>query len=279
MSDELINRHFSSYFTSPSKLFRIRAAFLAVSAAMLIWIIVNSTAINQQPTNIVRYYTHFSWIGLVIYFLVMFFLSKRLDKMKEMSARKKYWTAIALEALVSITQTVVWMVVLIYWILLSNKLPTLDLHSLIINVVEHTLDLVFVVVEMALTKSWLNYYSFVFPLAVGWLYTFWTWIFVYAGIWDWPYGFFNSVLNPNNKPAWITVVAILAGSLVIIVIFFIAYATFRIREYYGKKRETKEVIPPGKINDEANEVVPAEEIHDEAKQVVPAEEITGENQA
>jgi phosphotransferase system glucose/maltose/N-acetylglucosamine-specific IIC component len=132
---------------------------------------------------------------------------------------------------------------------------------------------------MALTKSWLNYYSFVFPLAVGWLYTFWTWIFVYAGIWDWPYGFFNSVLNPNNKPAWITVVAILAGSLVIIVIFFIAYATFRIREYYGKKRETKEVIPPGKINDEANEVVPAEEIHDEAKQVVPAEEITGENQA
>jgi hypothetical protein len=259
MSDELINNHFNSYFTSPSKLFIIRSAFLAASIVMLIWIIVTSIVVSQKPTDLVKYYTHFSWIGLVIYFIVMVFLSKRLEKMKEMSDRKKYWTAIALEALVSITQTVTWMVVLVYWILLSSKLPTLGLNSLLINVVEHSIDLVFVVVEMVLTKSWLNYYSFVFPMAIGWLYTFWTWIFVYAGIWDWPYGFFDQVLNPNNRPAWITVVAILAASLVIILIFFIVYAIFRIREYYGNNRE--------KTQDEVKGVV------------VPAKEITGEFQA
>ena len=113
----------------------------------------------------------------------MIFLSYRLDKMQSMSDRKKYWTAIGLEGLVAITQTVVWMVVLVYWILLAKELAGLSsVHKKVINVIEHSIDLFVIVSEMVLTRSLLNYYSFIFPLTVAWFYTFWTWIFVYFNV-------------------------------------------------------------------------------------------------
>ena len=261
MKDELINGHFTSYFITAHQLFKVRVVLLVTSVAMLSWIIAYNF-VFQNPPFIVKYFTNLSWIGLVIYFLVMVLLSYRLENMLVMSDRKKYWAGIALEALVAITQTVTWMVVLVYWILLSKDLLTLpSIHQKIINVVEHAIDLFMVVIEMTLTKSWLKYYSFVFPLAVAWFYTFWTWIFVYAGIWDWPYNFFRQVLDPNNKAAWITAVAILGGSVVVIVIYFIPYVTFRIREYYGKKRD---FTPTGTPKEHDANVVQVHEPNQEA---------------
>lgn len=179
---DLVNRHFNSYFTTASQLFKIRVGFLIASIAMFIWILVYNIN-NNSPQHIIRYFTHFSWLGLVIYYMIFVFLSLCLEKMQKMSDRKAYWTAVGLEALVAVTQTVVWIVVLVYWIMLSPEIPNLpSTHSKVINVVEHAIDFIMIITEIVLAKSWLNYYSFVFPLAVAWFYTFWTWIFVYVGV-------------------------------------------------------------------------------------------------
>lgn len=179
---ELINGHFNSYFTTSSQLFKIRVGFLIASVATYIWII-SYNFVSQNPPFIVKYFTNLSWMGLVIYYLVVVFLSFKQERMQSMSDRKKYWAAVGLEALVAVTQTVVWMVVLVYWILLSREIPSLpSTHSKVINVFEHSFDLVMILTEIVLARSWLNYYSFVFPLIVAWFYTFWTWIFVYVGV-------------------------------------------------------------------------------------------------
>ena len=106
-------------------------------------------------------------------------------------------------------------------------------------IIEHSTDLILILIEMFLTRTFLTLKAGIYPVIVALLFTFWTWIFVYNGFWSWPYGFFEQVLNPNEKPWLITVVALLAGFVAVYLIFLIVYGTFRLREALGQKKLQK----------------------------------------
>ena len=110
------------------------------------------------------------------------FFHLKTETLNSLTDKQTYWGGIGLEALVATTQTVSWIVALVYWIILSKELPSKNNTLRSLNVIEHSIDLIFVLMEIFLTKSWLNYSAVLFPLAVAWLYTFWTWIFVYAKV-------------------------------------------------------------------------------------------------
>ena len=102
-----------------------------------------------------------------------------------------------------------------------------------IVILEHSTDLILVIMEMFLCRTPLLWLDFGYPIVIALLYTFWTWIFVYANIWSWPYNFFKDVLNPLYKPWWVTILALIAGSLAVAFIFFIVFGTYKLREAMG----------------------------------------------
>lgn len=134
----------------------------------------------------------------------------------------------------AITQTCTWLVVIIYWGLLSGNIGSkTDNNQKSIVILEHSTDLILVLMEMFLCRTPLYWLDFVYPIVIALLYTLWTWIFVYANVWSWPYNFFKDVLNPLYKPWWVTVLALVAGSLAVAIIFSIVFGTYKLREAMG----------------------------------------------
>ena len=134
------------------------------------------------------------------------------------------------------TQTVPWIIFFGYLCKLSDEAS--DPFDGSFKSFQVSLNLLLVILEMLLSQALLPPSSCIYPLVFTWAYTVFTWIFVYGNIWNWPYPFFHLVLNPLERPWWLTVAALFCGSLGIICIFGFAYVTFRIRQtladYYSR---------------------------------------------
>ena len=143
-----------------------------------------------------------------------------------------------------------------YWILLSGGISTQSSNEMkAMLVIEHSIDLIIVLIEMFLCKTQVKWIHSLYPIGIAYIYVFYTWIMVYSGVWDWPYNFFETLLNPVEKAWWLTVLGILGGTLAILLIFSIVYFTFWIREYIGKKHsKQKDVKEMQKIHQENNNI-------------------------
>lgn len=134
-----------------------------------------------------------------------------------------------------------WIVAAVYWILLSSTLQTITDQSLkAINIIEHTTNLIVVLIDLFLSRSRLSWKDVIFPMIVALLYTFWTWIFVYSGVWEWPYPFFRQILNPLENTWWVVVVTLIGGTLVFAIAFCIVFGMYRLREYLALRKTRKE---------------------------------------
>lgn len=114
-----------------------------------------------------------------------------------------------------------------------------DPGFIICDIIQHSLNIVVVMIDLFICKAPLPAFSCIYPLIFGWLYVFWTWIFVYSGYWDWPYSFFDFVFNPKERPLWLTLPALLCAVVGVLLNFGICLILIEIREYFGQKDQKK----------------------------------------
>ena len=132
-----------------------------------------------------------------------------------------------------------WVASVIY---VSKFTPTTFTPDFIVcDMVQHSLNIVVVTIDLFLCKAPLPAFSCIYPLIFGWLYVFWTWIFVYSGFWDWPYSFFDFVFNPRERPLWLTLPALICAVIGVLINFGIVYTLVKIREYFGSQDSKKSI--------------------------------------
>lgn len=133
--------------------------------------------------------------------------------------------------------TIPWVSTMIY---ISKFTPdTFSPDFIVCDVIQHSLNIVITIIDLFICKAPLPAFSCVYPLICGWLYVFWTWIFVYSGYWDWPYSFFDFVFNPRERPLWLTLPALLCAVVGVSFCFGIVYSLVQLREYLGNKDSHK----------------------------------------
>jgi hypothetical protein len=146
-----------------------------------------------------------------------------------------------------------WVSTVIY---LSNFTATTFTQDFIVfDMLQHSLNIGVVMIDLFICKAPLPAFSCVYPLIVGLLYVFWTWIFVYSGFWDWPYSFFDFVYNPKERPLWLTLPALLVAVFGVMICFGICCLLVEIREYFGrdqKKYMRKDSSSDSSLNDDDN---------------------------
>lgn len=133
--------------------------------------------------------------------------------------------------------TISWVSTVIY---VSQFTPeTFSPDFIVCDIIQHSLNIIIITIDLFICKAPLPAFSCVYPLICGWLYVFWTWIFVYSGFWDWPYSFFDFVFNPKERPLWLTIPALLFAVIGVSLCFGIVYTLVKVRDHLGNRKSHK----------------------------------------
>ncbi len=155
------------------------------------------------------------------------------------------WLLTTTKAVTAATINSSLLVSLVFWSLLSSNIARQpDLNEKLMLILGHSLNAALVIAEILLVwiqPSWKDVWA---PILTTFLYVCYVWTLHYADGWFWPYPLFPLFMDPVQGPLWLTVVALLLGSLVIAVIhsgLFMGLAA--LRNVLWKKKTTQRPVP------------------------------------
>lgn len=213
----------NSRFVSDKVLSIIRLVFAIITTGIIIWRIVGNKAIYFY------YLTHWNWILNFFYFWTVFIVKRNCT---------------STQLLFSATNSISWIVTIVYWLLLFNGNESPE--GLASGIIQHTFNLIFPLVDLFLgtiSPFWIQLYS---PIAFSFLYMTGVIIVHLCFGLAWPYNFLVTINGAEDGISWGKSIGFCFGFWIVCAIFFaLTMGLVRVREklYEKSRRAGSEVRP------------------------------------
>ena len=205
----------NSYFVSDQTLMIVRLIFALLSTANVCWLLI-----CEGPLYF-YYLTHWNWMLNCVHFWV-----GAINKIPTQSP--------LLKALFASSQSLSWIVSLVYWAVLhdSNQ-PLVDLVS---QTISHSLNLIFPLIDLFLCRIILRFPHVICPVGFTLLYMIVLLIVHLDYGTAWPYKFLDTVTQQKDGFSVGHSIAIIIGFWIVIGVFFgVSMLLIWIRERFGRK--------------------------------------------
>ncbi|KAH6566073.1 hypothetical protein BASA50_011041 [Batrachochytrium salamandrivorans] len=215
----------SSRLVSRPVLLAIRILFAIFTIVIMFW------KISMDGPAYFRYLTTLSWTGIVIYYIVVVAVSLTYRNSKSEKEELPTWVSYLIQFTFSTSQMLPLIVTIIFWTLLRYFLAYADTSIvLFLMVTPHVANLFIAQVELWLTKQKLPLSRIAYTLLAILAYTILSWILNYCFGVEFPYRFFQDLLDIRATPG-----TSIGWSIAFLCIFFIMslciWAEARLRDY------------------------------------------------
>lgn len=222
----------TSYFVSPRGLFLWRAFAATLSFGILMWSMIR--AINGGQWF--AFFTNLGYLSLAVYFMMATFMSwKFLRTQEEACVHPETavispvpWTIIFFHILYTVVMCNHFLIVAIFWTLLTNTLYADTTAGVVLSVFTHAINFVMIVTEFLLCRMpiFASHSSIVIGIIV--LYTFWVWTATEIWVTEtgerfWVYDFLD--YNASGAAMWY-----IAIFVAVCLLFVVVYWLHRLRD-------------------------------------------------
>ncbi|EGF78634.1 hypothetical protein BATDEDRAFT_37231 [Batrachochytrium dendrobatidis JAM81] len=231
----------ATYSFSTSSTLRILICRIVISIFGIVFTGIRITQFSSL-LEYCMFLTNYAWIGMNLYFIVSSYASylalvyppstcsieavhytasqKRLANMHrialEILPRLFMWLYVA-------AHTMNWVVPPVYWIVLRQDFSQPEFTRWIIatTIMEHTLGLLFLLIDMFANRIKVSIRDAVSPILFGALYIVWVWIYHYILNLEWPYFFMDTFFNITEHTGMAVVGIISMGVIILVVVAYI----------------------------------------------------------
>eukprot|EP00842_Homolaphlyctis_polyrhiza_P000863 jgi/Hompol1/1778/HPOL_005728-RA len=183
----------ASPFVSPKVLFVIRS----VIALYTLYFLIAKCVVGYIEMT---YMTFNSWLGITVYFILVVALSW-FNWGRISTEEIPTYQSILQFFFFGTSQMLSFIVLIIFWTLLHDQVGQANgSYELYSTIVPHVLNFVFTQTELWLTHQTLTLINVVVSIITVFVYTCWIWITHYSFGWDFPYSFFDKLLDIRATP-------------------------------------------------------------------------------
>ncbi|KAL2918565.1 hypothetical protein HK105_201966 [Polyrhizophydium stewartii] len=219
----LVSEAVHSRLVSPGVLLAVRAFFATYTLAETVWHLFDS------GSNFFRFFTLLSWLGIMLY---MVYPKTKLPRA----------LAVIINYLFATTQSLSFVVVIIFWALLRNIITeAVDTGDRFLKTSPHITNIIMTQVELWLTNQAYPLSNVLVTIATLVLYTIMTWLANYVLGVAFPYPFFKDLLDIRRTPAS-AVLWFLGFAFAFLVLSLIIWGEAKLRDRFVPVKDEDEVV-------------------------------------